>query len=502
MKTKMKACALRRPAAFFGKKSTIAKWAAALILAGLSCGALAAEPTTIQDPMFPLIQLPAEFQAQRQSTDTRLVKGQSVEIFRASGPGCVRHIWLCPNIPEGNSILKIQADGAPEPQVNMEMQRFFGVLLDQKPYRVDCAAFQNLPMTEGPVQGPGHNCYLPIPFRSGCRITLEAMNDHGVAVQVDWQQYPPGTDLAPYRLNAVHRREFPARHRASFPMADISGRGFVAGIFKGIRQRDFSDMIYHTKGQLWLIDGETAPHAINGHNEEDDFSFFWGYQRVMTPWIGSPYHRLSSRENQDGVIYRFFGPDPIPFRSSLVLSCGSRADDTETIVYYYRADGSEAASVRSPANWQLTGPFECREYDQFLKSEFPERKSGQWDDPLRDGDRAMPVHAAASTHTWIDLWPFYRAGGAPEALVDHSVYARTTVDSDRERRVQLRFGFDDWLSVWLNGEKLGSFRHDHGLELATVTGQFRKGSNELLIKTSNFQNITKRLWVFNCVVGE
>ncbi|MCX6878161.1 MAG: DUF2961 domain-containing protein [Verrucomicrobia bacterium] len=502
MKHPMITNTLRRTAGFFRKKIITAKWTTAWMVAGLSCGAFAAGPATLQDPMFALIQLPAEFQAQRQSTDTRLVKGQEVEIFRASGTGCVRHIWFCTNIPEGNLILKVYADGVAEPQVNMEMQRFFGVLLDQKPYRVDSAAFQDLPMTEGPVQGPGYNCYLPIPFRNGCRITVEAMNDHGIAVQVDWQKYQLDTGLTPYRLHAVHRREFPAGHRASFPMADISGRGFVAGIFKGIRQRDFSDMIYHTKGQLWLIDGETAPHAINGHNEEDDFSFFWGYQRVMTPWIGCPYHRHSGRENQDGVIYRFFGPDPIPFRSSLVLSCGSRADDTETVVYYYLAEGSKAVPVRSPASWQLTGPFECRNYEQFLASEFPERKPGNWEDPLRDGDRTMPVRTATAAHTWIDLWPFYRAGGAPEALVDNSVYARTTINSDLEKPVQFKFGFDDWLAVWLNGEKLGSIRHDHGLEMATIAGQLRKGSNELLVKTSNFQNINRRLWAINCVVGE
>lgn len=464
--------------------------------------AAAAEPTTIQDQTFPLIQLPMEFHAKRQSTDTKLVKGQPVEIFRASGSGCIRHMWIVPWRTGGNSIIKIYADGSDEPQVNMEMQRFLGVLLDQKPYRVDCAAFQHLPMTNGPVQGDGYNCYLPIPFRDGCRITVEALDDVGMVTQVNWQQYSPGAEVTPYRLHAVHHREFPAKHRTSFPMADISGRGFVAGIFKGLRQRDFSDMIYHTKGQLWLIDGETTPHAINGHNEEDDFNFSWGYQQVMTPWIGCPYHRHSGRENQDGVIYRFFGPDPIPFRSSLVLSCGARADDTETVVYYYLAEGSKAVPVRSPANWQLTGPFPCRSYEQFLKGEFPEKKIGRWENPLREGDQARPVHTAATKHTWMDLWSFYRDGGTPEALHNHSVYARTTIEADGEKRVQLKFGFDDWLTVWLNGEKLGSFRHDHGLEVVTVAAQLRKGPNELLIKTSNFMNITKRLWAISCVVGE
>jgi len=42
------------------------------------------------------------------------------------------------------------------------------------------------------------------------------------------------------------------------------------------------------------------------------------------------------------------------------------------VVYYYLAEDSKAVPVRSPASWQLTGPFECRNYEQFLASEFPE----------------------------------------------------------------------------------------------------------------------------------
>jgi len=39
-------------------------------------------------------------------------------------------------------MLEIHVDDSPEPQVNMELQHFFGVLLDQKPYRIDSTPFQ------------------------------------------------------------------------------------------------------------------------------------------------------------------------------------------------------------------------------------------------------------------------------------------------------------------------------------------------------------------------
>ena len=470
------------------------------VLIALALGVPAAEPTTMQDQIFPLIRLPIEFRAQRANEHMALAKGESMELFRAAGPGCVKHIWLVPFPTEANGILRIYADDAKEPQVNMGLQQFFGVLLGQKPYRVDSAAFVHLPMTTGPVQGAGYNCYLPIPFSKSCRITLEASTAFAGAVMADWQQYPEGTEMTPYRLHAVYRAETPARHRGSFLMADISGRGFVAGVFKGIRQRDFSDMIYHTGGQAWLIDGETGPHVIRGYNEEDDFGFFWGYQPVMTRWIGCPYHRYSGRENQDGVIYRFFGPDPVPFRSSLVLRCGSRADDTETIVYYYRVLDSQAPTVRSPGQWQVTGPFPCPNYEAFQRSEFPESHPGPWQGPLK----GMAVHVAQAEHTWIDFWPFYRNGGAPEALVNHSAYARTTIESDQDRPVQLRFGFDDWLSVWLNGEKLASIRHDEDFKVAAIPATLWKGPNELLIKSNNVKRYKGKNsnWTLSCTVND
>lgn len=466
------------------------------------------EPKTYQDPTFPLLRFPADFRARRQNSEMKLEAGQSTDIFRVEGPGCVRHIFFVIGGPtpfDINPVIRIYADGDTIPLVDMDLHHFFGVLLGQKPYRLDCAVFQHLPMTTGPVQGPGYNCYFPIPFSRSCRITIEAagVKVYGAAM-VDWQQYSPGAELTPYRLHAVLKKDLPARHRGSILMADISGSGFVAAIFKGIRQRDFSDMIYHTKGQLWLIDGETDPYAIQGHNEEDDFSFFWGYQPVMTAWIGVPYHRHAGREDQDGIIYRIFGPDPMPFRSSLVLRCGSRADDTESVVYYYRKAGSTAPEVITPESWQLTGPVPCSDHSLFMQGESIERQRGPWPESITYEGRVLPVFSARPEHAWIDLWPFYRQGTAPEALVGHSVYARTRIVSDHPRQVEFRIGFDDWLTVWLNGENLGSFRHDDGFCTETIGMKLRQGDNELLIKNNNsdYPLGQRRLWVLNCIIRD
>jgi hypothetical protein len=276
-------------------------------------------------------------------------------------------------------------------------------------------------------------------------------------------------------------------------MADIGGRGFVAGIIKGIRQRDHNDMIFHTGGQRWLIDGETDPHAIRGFNEEDDFGFVWGYQKVMSRWIGVPYHRTTGRLDHDGIIYRFFGPDPVPFRSSLVLTCGSRADDTESVVYYYRASGTAAPRVQTPDRWQVTSPIACPDFDVFRRAEPPEQQPALWGEHVR---------TVASRHAWVDLSTVYHNGGAPETLANHAIYARTSITSDDDRAVRLQLGFDDWLTVWVNGKRLATLRHDAGLKPASIPARLRKGANELLIKLSNLENTNHGLWAFSCTIEE
>ena len=464
------------------------------------------------DPNFPFIQLPTQFRARRQTLrDRHAAQGETKEVFRAQGPGCVRHMWFSPNPTDRtrftedikdytntNSTIKIYVDDESQPLVNLDLKRLCGVLLDQSPYRVDNAGFAVLPRRLGSIHGDCFNIYLPIPFAKSCRITMEPLIDQFIRFMADWQQFPEVADITPYRLHTVYKSEYPASHHSSFLMADVSGKGFVAGIAKGIRQHDYTDVIFHTGGQVWMIDGETDPHVIRGYNEEDDFGLGFGYHEVMTRWIGCPYHRHATDTDQDGVVYRFFSMNPVTFDSSLLLRCGSRADDTETVVYYYRVLESQAHPVTSPESWEIAGPFECGNYEQFLQSEIPEEVTGAWTGQFQEGEVEFSVHSAKTEHTWIDLSTYCRSGFQDQ--LDRSAYARTTIESEEERSIQIRIGFDDWLTVWLNGENLGTFRHDHDFATISLPDRLKKGDNELMVKLSNFENITHGCWAMSCVL--
>jgi hypothetical protein len=58
---------------------------------------------------------------------------------------------------------------------------------------------------------------------------------------VDWQQAPADTARTSLRLRIVHHAGHPAESYGSYRLGDLSGSGFVAALFKGVRLRDTTD---------------------------------------------------------------------------------------------------------------------------------------------------------------------------------------------------------------------------------------------------------------------
>jgi len=477
---------------------------------------------TVPDPNFSLIELPTQFKARKHTGRADFRDQGLFDLFNAKGPGCIRHIFVGYK-PFGDYLrIRIFVDNDTLPHVDMDLNAFFGVLLNLDPrsteYRTDGAGIKVLPES-------GYNCYLPIPFQTSCRITLEntAPNRVQLYSQIDWQQYPADTEITPFRFHAVHRKETPAAASlgGTFQIADIGGRGFVAGLFKAIRQRDTSDLIYHTGGAVCLIDGETDPHAIRGYNEEDDFGFIWAYRPYRGRWTGCSYVDITDSDSGEDATefaaYRFYGPDPIPFQSSLIIYCGSRADDTESVLYFYKTLRSELPLPEAPLSWQVTGPFRCHTFDEFKKAEVPE-DTHVWPENWHQDDRTLPTLTVTSKRTWVDLTWEYRGRrqlwndyateftekSSPvqnnEKPVAVSAYARAMLRSTVERKVNLHFAFDDWFTLWVNGKKIDTRQHDHGFEAASFAVDLRPGENEIQVKLSNFDNQEYRLWAFSCAV--
>ena len=477
---------------------------------------------TINNPILPLIRTPVEFVPKRQTGRHQISEGEEISIFEAEGPGCVNHFWLCNNTKGWGLRLRIYTDGTATPQVDMELNHFFGIMLDKSPYRVESPGVKVLPLN-------AYNCYLPIPFSKSCtiRIFVSALSGRidaresvflaerpekaTVYFQANWQQYDRSQELTPHRLHAYFHEERPAQKKGIFYAADLEGEGFVACMFKALAKKEQGDQIYHTGGSTWLIDGETGPNAYRGINEEDDFNFSYGYFPYQSEWSGCAYGYPTKRATDEAVTWRFFGPDPVPFNTSMIIHFGSRADDTQTMIHYYKIPGSSAPEILTPRKWEIIGPFDASSYDTF-RQDNPAETSAEWKE-IADGKAILTLE---SRHGWIDPRPQYRGfkdlcRPYAQALLEKepnllggvslgcAFYGRGEVHIEDTGMYYLRLGFDDWLTLWVNGELINTFRHERGFEIVRVPLMLEEGINTVLIKLSNRDNREFRLWALNCV---
>jgi hypothetical protein len=468
-------------------------------------------PATYADPAVPMLQLPTGFRARRTSANLAMEAGKPVEIFNAAGAGCVRHLWFVFAEKDISDLtIEITVDGAAEPQVSMPFRSFFGALLGFEDYHINSAGLANFPnftVTNDPLipkqASPGWNLYLPIPFTNGCRIVLRAASAKHGGGMIDWQQYRGETALTSLRFHAQRNIAQPGIATEPFPIAAAEGTGFLAGYIMGWRQRDRNDMVFHNGGTRLLIDGQTDPHVICGHNVEDDFGFSWGFNQYQTPWVGCPYRDNRGRNDQDGVYYRFFGPDPIPFRSSLIFTSAARPDDYEAVSYFYKVPGSKAPPIVTPQRWQAVGPFpDGHDLEAFRKPAddlVRQLSQGDWPDKVTLGGEQLATHDLKTTFGWLRLEGLYQTRTAYPRL-DASVYVRSTVSSTTNRSATLRLGLDNWAIVYLNGQQVAMVDHAEEFQSVKIPVTLNEGDNQILIKTNNRMNRDRHLWAIHCAV--
>jgi hypothetical protein len=468
-------------------------------------------PANYSDPAVPLLQLPTNFRARRTTANLAMTPDKPVEIFNATGAGCLRHLWFVFGEKDIDDLsIEITVDGASEPQVRMPFRSFFGALLGFEDYPINSAGFVNFPnftVTNDPMipkkASPGWNLDLPIPFSKGCRIVLHSASAKNGGGMIDWQQYRDGVKLTSLRFHAQRNIAKPGKPTEPFPIAETEGVGFLAGYIMGWRQRDHTDMVFHNGGTRFLIDGQTDPHVICGHNVEDDFGFSWGFNQYQTRWVGCPYRDNRGRLDQDGVFYRFFGPDPIPFRSSLIFTSAARPDDYEAVSYFYKVPGSKAPPSVTPHGWQVVGPFsDGNDLESFKKPAADivrQLSQANWPETVTVGTNDFTTHKLTPKYGWVRLEGVYQTR-YPYPRTDKSVYVGGTLISGSKRRAKLRIALDNWAIVYLNGQQMALLDHADEFNLAHIPITLNKGTNQLLIKTNNRQNRERHLWAIHCAV--
>lgn len=251
--------------------------------------------------------------------------GKTYTLLDAEGSGMVRHIWFTfppdDKLAMRNLILRMYWDGQDTPSVEAPIGDFFGL-----PHGV------NRDMQSDYVQvvaGKAYNCWIPMPFRTHARITVE--NDTGKEINHLFYQidYTLGDEIpqdAGY-FHAQFRRQNPCPKYADYTIADIRGKGVYLGTVLGVRS--LYTRSWWGEGEMkFYLDGDSDYPTICGTGTEDYIGFAWGMLEKCCPQTGCP-----CCDDEKGLysIYRFHGKDPIYFQNALRLTvqqigCGSRKE--------------------------------------------------------------------------------------------------------------------------------------------------------------------------------
>lgn len=182
----------------------------------------------------------------------------------------------------------------------------------------------------------GFNCYLPMPFHSGCRLEIvnEGNYDGRIWYHIDYELFnnssciPENAGL----LHAFWNRENPTKPeklhlgrnlsgKGNYKLLDIKGKGQLVGYFLTVV--NLNPTWWGEGDDMIFIDGEEFPPSIHGTGSEE---IFGGGACPDEEYTG-PYTGFHCIENRSGYrwygvngMYRFFITDPVRFRSSIKVT--------------------------------------------------------------------------------------------------------------------------------------------------------------------------------------
>jgi hypothetical protein len=278
--------------------------------------------------------------------------GAQVTLADISGPGVVRHIWLT-TAPQWwrRMVLRVHWDDDPQPAVLVPLGDFFGQGF------AEYAPLSSQFVTVAPHGGL--NSYWPMPFRRRAVLSLENLSADAAVVyyQVDYTLEDVSPDAG--YLHAQWRRSWPVGEREVHPIVDgVQGRGHYAGTYLAAGVT-YPGWWGEGEVKFYLDDDDQFP-TICGTGTEDYFggAYNWdvpgaGYATYCSPFLGM--HQVIRpdglyRAQQRFGMYRWHGPDPVHFASSLrvtVQDLGWRRDGR----YLPRRD-----DLASTAFWYLDAP--------------------------------------------------------------------------------------------------------------------------------------------------
>jgi len=305
--------------------------------------------------------------------------GETAVIAQMPDAGIIKHIWItiaCEDpMIRRNAVLRMYWDGEENPSVESPIGDFFGQGFGMN------YSYASLPLAAAPAEGRALNCYFPMPFGNGAKLTIENQSDIEIEhfyFYVDYETHaslPADTG----RFHAWWNREltvpaqdvenewgvFEAEYKNpsnahNYLFADIAGKGKFVGVNYFVENP--SPMWYGEGDDMFQVDGEAWPFSLHGTGTEDYFNSSWCPKEAYAhPYFGYPLVNTESGWLGRTHCYRFMLEEPVYFTKSLHASiehghANCLALDLSTVAYWYQTEPHKPFPVMRPASERQNMP--------------------------------------------------------------------------------------------------------------------------------------------------
>jgi hypothetical protein len=323
------------------------------------------QPAANRDPFLPAYARAQHHKSLKQSSyDTtggnrdywNISPGATREVFQATGPGVITHIWFtiaargAMHLKE--IVLRGYWDGNEKPSIEAPIGDFFGLNLGQY------VIYQSAYLACSP--GKSLNCYFAMPYRKSARFTVTNEGKQEVGAfysNIDYQTVP-SLDADMLYFHAQYRQAAPCipakgdtaklnpDGKLNYVYAETRGRGHLMGVTLGVLENaegwwgEGDDMIF--------VDDESKP-LINGTGSEDYFLGSWdfGGRDGAMPFghdqYGAPLIAAAEHTGGRYCCYRWHGDNPVTFTRYLKHTmehghANDRGDNFFSVCYWYQTE--------------------------------------------------------------------------------------------------------------------------------------------------------------------
>lgn len=243
--------------------------------------------------------------------------GETVTLLDVEGAGIIQRIWMTisDRSPRMLRSLRIDMywDGAEKPAVSVPLGDFFGIGLGRMvPF--ESALFTN-------PEGRSFNCYIPMPFKDGARITITNESDKDLMLlfyDINLLTVDQLDEDVLY-FHAYWSRDLRTELGEDFEiLPHIEGKGRFLGVNMGILTNPVYEGTWWGEGEVKIyLDGDDKYPTLVGTGTEDYIGTAWGQGTFAHQYQGS---LVVDKQQGAYAFYRYHIPDPVYFYEDIKVT--------------------------------------------------------------------------------------------------------------------------------------------------------------------------------------